>query len=75
MTLAEDRGMTESKKPGSPPPAPDPGPHPETKRDSGARVPDEKSSNVAPDARPDARSAHDKDGNERQDGSNKRAKQ
>jgi hypothetical protein len=74
MGLAEVREMTEAKKPHKPVQAPDPGPHPETKRHSGPRVPDENGSQVAPDARPDPRGGHDKDGNERQAASPRRAR-
>jgi hypothetical protein len=65
--------MSDPKKPVKQTQAPDPGQHPETKRDSSAGVPDEKSSKVPSDARPDARSGQDKDGNERQGSSPKRA--
>lgn len=61
--------MQERRTPHTPKHAPQPSgqdTHPETKRHERARVPDDKSSKVAPDKRRDERSGNDKDGNEQQ---------
>ncbi len=57
--------MTEQQKQRQPQPGGQ-DPHPETKRHESAKVPDDKSSKVAPDKQGDPRTSHDKDGNERQ---------